>query len=209
VSLRPPVGSACPNCRCGRAVSSPTLRRRIPPCRPASGIGPPARRLGDCAGCWRRGITKTCRSSPSTFGKSSHRPHTCPQAYVGIADRKKQRPCAMTDHSPHNIYCYQKVELLGFGCRGWMRRSVLKSQCGREPTSSRRDSSSRGGSSERVGAGCPSCAPSGPNPCPPVGPARTSPLKLIRPECIKGRSKQGTRRPSLGLSAPSLGGTGV
>jgi len=32
--------------------------------------------------------------------------------YRGIADREKQRLCSMTDHSPHDISGYRRVERL-------------------------------------------------------------------------------------------------
>src|SRR4030095_2171872 len=104
------VGSASPKWPCWRGASWRTPPPCTPPCPPASGIGLPARRPDGCAACWRRCISKTCRSCPSTFAKNSRPPRTCPQGSVGIADSKRQRPCAMISHSPHDTYGYRKVE---------------------------------------------------------------------------------------------------
>ena len=73
----------------------------------------PRRRLDGYAACWRRGISKTCRSCPSTFAKNRRPPRTCPQAFVGIADSGREERYAMTcpwQHK-HNPYFHRKVEL--------------------------------------------------------------------------------------------------
>jgi hypothetical protein len=81
----------------------------------ASGIGRLARPLGGCAVSWPRCISKTCRSCPNNFAKNRRQPRTCPPAYRGIADRKKQHLHSMTNHSLHDISDYRKVEL------NWLR----------------------------------------------------------------------------------------
>src|SRR5262249_15707964 len=91
--------------------SLPTPLRRSPPYPPASGIARPDRPPAGCAGSWHRCITKTCRSYPHIFAKSSHPLRTCPQVYTGIVDRNKTPLCATIGHSPHDIQRYRKVEL--------------------------------------------------------------------------------------------------
>jgi hypothetical protein len=62
------------------------------------------------------GITQYLSRGPTNFtarraSLPAYRGQGRPQAYAGIAGRKQLRPCTMTGHAPHDISCYQKVEL--------------------------------------------------------------------------------------------------